>query len=232
MRVLALNGSPRGSHGQTHQFLAPFIEGLQTAGADVDLQEVRRLDVRPCAGCFRCWLGDGACAIADDMAGLLARVAVCETLVLATPLYVDHIPGPLKTVLDRLLPLALPRIELVDGHCRHPRRQTFAGLRRLVLVAVCGFYELDNFDATVAWVEAVCRNLQCEFAGRLLRPHVHFFTRMPAEAPPRRRMTEALQRAGHELASTGRVTLETETAVSAPLVSLETFLEAVNAAWQ
>ncbi|NPV46967.1 MAG: flavodoxin family protein [Armatimonadetes bacterium] len=233
MRVLALNGSPRGSHGNTHQFLAPFLEGLQTAGAAVDRQEVRRLNVRPCTGCFRCWLGDGSCAVTDDdMAELLRRVAESETLVLATPIYVDHVPGPLKTVVDRFLPLAVPRIELVDGHCRHPRREPLAGLKRVVLVSVCGFYELDNFYPTVAWVQAMCRNLQCEFAGSLLRPHVHFFTSTPAEAPPRQAVTEALRRAGQELVSSGRVTLETETAVAAPLVSLETFLEAANASWK
>src|SRR5690606_27657365 len=106
-------------------------------GAEVQVQEIRRLHIRPCTGCFRCWLGDGTCAITDDdMTGLLSRVAEAETLVLAAPVYVDHIPGPLKTVLDRFLPLALPRIELVDGHCRHPRREPITGLRRLVLVSV------------------------------------------------------------------------------------------------
>mgnify|MGYP005834602521 CR=1 FL=1 len=231
MRVLALNGSPRGSHGNTHRFLAPFVEGLQAAGAQVDLQEIRSLNVRPCTGCFRCWRGDGTCVLADDMTALLAQVVASDTLVLATPLYVDHIPGPLKTIVDRFLPLALPRIELVDGHCRHPRREPLDGLRRVVLVSVCGFYELDNFDVSVAWVQAMCRNLQCEFVGKLLRPHVHFFTSMPAPALSRRAVTQALRQAGKELATTGRVTPQTEVAVAAPLVSPESFVEAANANW-
>jgi hypothetical protein len=232
MRVLALNGSPRGSHGNTHQLLAPFLDGLREAGAEVDLQQVRRLHVRPCTGCFRCWQGDGQCAIQDDdMVWLLPRIAACETLVIAAPLYVDHIPGPMKTVLDRVIPLLRPRIDLVDGHCRHPRRDSARSLQRVVLVSVCGFHELDNFTVTVAWAQAMCRNLQCDFAGKLLRPHAYALAAMPAEAPLRQAVTEALRQAGRELVHTGRIPPELENAVAAPLVPLDAFVEAANASW-
>jgi hypothetical protein len=37
MKVLVLNGSPRGERGATAGVLTPFVEGMRDAGADVEV---------------------------------------------------------------------------------------------------------------------------------------------------------------------------------------------------
>jgi len=233
MSVLILNGSPQGARGNTGAVLEPFRAGLKAAGAVVEEVAVSALQVRPCRGCFACWRGGGQCPQdEDDMGWLRPKLAASETLVLATPLYVDHLPGPVKTVFDRTIPLAAPRLELVAGHCRHPRRRAEEAVRRVALLSVCGFYERDNFDVLVAWTQALCRNLQCDFAGALLRPHAYAFTSLPRLAPPKARVWKALQQAGHELATTGRISATTQDAVAAELLGRELYLRLANRSWR
>lgn len=233
MRVLVLNGSPQANAGNTGLVLEPFLQGLHEAGAEVEVVQVSDLDVRPCRGCFQCWRSGGLCPRdEDDMGWLRPKIAACDSLVLATPLYVDHLPGPLKTVLDRAIPLAQPRIEVSDGHCRHPRRDPDGALRRVALLAVCGFYERDNFDVLVAWTQALCRNLHCDFAGALLRPHAYAFAGMPRLAPPKGRVWKALRQAGQELATHGEISAATQEAVAAELLSRELYLRLANRSWK
>ena len=95
-----------------------------------------------------------------------------EVIVLATPLYVDGMSGSLKTLIDRLIPHSSPFIELRDSHCGHPLREGQGNKEgQVMLVSNCGFWERDNFEPLVAHVKAICKNMDREFAGALLRPH-------------------------------------------------------------
>ena len=68
IKVVAINGSPRMEKGNTAMILAPFIQGMTDAGADVELFYARRLNVKPCTGEMDCWYGKpGECIHKDDM---------------------------------------------------------------------------------------------------------------------------------------------------------------------
>jgi multimeric flavodoxin WrbA len=229
MKILALNGSPNKTNGNTHLTLQPFLDGAAEAGAEIETVYVHDLNVEPCRGCFGCWSEKDECVIRDDMDELRPKMGACDVLALAAPLYVDHIPGPTKTVLDRSIPLVQPAIELRDGHCRHPWKEAVSGLKSIVLVSVCGFWELDNFHILVDWANAWGRNMGVSLAGALLRPHAYSYKYMPDEVPAKQAVTDALARAGRELVEKGRISPETENAIAAPLVSLEQYLEHVNA---
>ena len=171
MKVVAINGSPKMDKGNTALVLGPFIEGMREAGAEVELFYTKKLDINPCQGDFICWQKTpGKCFQQDDMAMLLPKLAQADAIVLATPLYVDGVSGPVKNLLDRILPLGEPFFELRDGHCRHPLRVEHKN-GQLVFVSTCGFWEMDNFDALLVHMRAVSKNTGREFAGALLRPH-------------------------------------------------------------
>ncbi len=149
MRILALNSSPKKDGGATASILGPFLDGAREAGAEVELVYVADLNVKPCLGCFTCWLKTpGRCVHTDDMAGVLEKVLWADVLVLGTPLYVDGMTGTMKMVVDRFLPLVEPYVEVADGRTRHPARR---GRRdsQVVLVSVSGFPEIENFDPLV-----------------------------------------------------------------------------------
>jgi len=149
MKVLAFNCSPNMEKSNTALILNPFLEGMKEEGAEVELFYVRRLKINPCLGEFSCWFKTpGECIHDDDMKILYPKIKEADIIVFGTPVYVDGMPGPMKNLIDRLIPLLQPYIEIRDGHCRHPRRE---GQKRakLVLVANCGFWEMDNFNPLV-----------------------------------------------------------------------------------
>jgi multimeric flavodoxin WrbA len=149
MKVVVINGSPLGENGNTAVILNPFVEGMRAAGAEASVFLTHTMTVNPCRGEYSYWFGTpGQCFQKDDMEPLLAKLHEAEGFVLATPLYVDGMTGPLKMVVDRMIPLGDPKIEYREDHCRHPGRTHVEG-RKMVLVSNCGFWELDNFDALV-----------------------------------------------------------------------------------
>src|SRR5512146_583672 len=171
MKVLALNSSPKMDKGNTALVLTPFLEGMRAAGAEVELFYSAQLTISPCQGEFNCWLkSPGKCYQEDDMQMLHERLREASVWVFATPVYVWGVAGPMKNVMDRLIPLIEPTISMRHGHCSHPIRQKGAP-PKIVLVCNCGFWEMDNFDPLLVQFKAMCDIIGFEFAGALLRPH-------------------------------------------------------------
>lgn len=232
MKVIAINASPKMDKGNTAIILGPFLEGLRGAGAEVELFYTRNLDIVPCQGDYACWVATpGVCFQKDDMEMLLPKLAHADIWVFATPLYVDGLPGPLKNLIDRAIPLLQPFFELRDGHSRHPLRD---GVKRgrLVLVASCGFWEIDNFDALLVHLRAMCENMNREFAGALLRPHSRALALMLEKGEPVDDMLDAARQAGRQLIQEGRMSSQTLDVISRPLLPVEAFVDAGNKRFQ
>jgi len=157
---------------------------MREAGAEVELFYTKKLKINPCTGEFDCWLKNpGKGYQDDDMNMLYPKLREADILVFATPVYVDGIPGPMKNLMDRLLPLLQPFVELRNGHCRHPLREgTEYG--KVVLVSNCGFWEMNNFDPLLVHMKAFCKNASRQFAGAVLRPHGPELRRMIKKGLP------------------------------------------------
>lgn len=244
MKVLAFNSSPRMEGGNTALILNPLLGGMREAGAEVELIYTLKLKINPCLGEFNCWLKTpGRCFQKDDMQELIPKINDADVLVLATPVYVDGMTGPLKTLLDRMIPLLQPLFELKDGHrhhplfelrdghCRHPRRWGCGGCK-VVLVANCGFWEMDNFDPLVTHVKAFCKNAGSEFAGALLRPHGGGLRAMLEADLPMQDVFDAARDAGRQLIREGRMSDETLAVVSRDLIPLEVYVQVANQKFQ
>ncbi|MBN1343560.1 MAG: flavodoxin family protein [Phycisphaerae bacterium] len=228
MRILAFNASPRKASGNTHRILSPFLEGAAEAGASIETVMARDLTVKPCTACMSCWFRTpGQCVQDDDMAEVLAKLRRADVMVLATPVYVDGMVGTLKVILDRMIPLIHPEMELRDGHMRHPPVE---GRTRpkIVLVSVCGLHEMDNFDPLVAHVQAICRNMGGEYVGALLRPHAHGMEALEKFGMPATHVLDACREAGRELVVDGTIRAETLARVSETLMPLDMYLNGAN----
>jgi multimeric flavodoxin WrbA len=227
-KVLAINSSPNMANGNTARILNPFIDGMKEAGADVELFYLKKMKIRPCLGCLKCWTKTpGECIISDDMDGMLPKIKEADIMVFATPLYWDGVSGLMKMFMDRMTPLGEPFIEIIDGRSRHPVREGFAH-GKLVLVSTCGFFEEINFEPMLIHMKAAAFNLRREFAGALLRPNA--MSIKPAEHfnIPLDDIYEAAKVAGVELIENGKMSEETIAAVGREFISLEQFAENAN----
>lgn len=145
MNVLIINGSPKGAKSNTRQLTAAFLEGMQESGEDIETREVevRKLDIRPCLGCFSCWNSTpGQCCIHDDMAGVIEAMLWADVTVWSFPLYYFSVPGPLKNLIDRQLPMVLPFMAADGGETgsgSHPARYDMHD-KKTVVISTCGFY--------------------------------------------------------------------------------------------
>lgn len=103
MKVLVLNGSPKGERSNTYRLTSAFLEGLrQVQQTEVEVLEVGKLHLLPCRGCFACWSKTpGKCVLQDDMAGVIERLLAADVLIWSFPLYYFGIPGQLKLLIDR-----------------------------------------------------------------------------------------------------------------------------------
>ncbi|PAV12481.1 iron-sulfur protein [Methanosarcina spelaei] len=232
MKVLAINSSPRMDKGNTALILNPFLEGMKEEGADVELFYTRKLNIHPCTGEFNCWLKTpGKCLHNDDMNLLYPRIDAADVIVFATPVYVDGVTGPMKNLMDRIIPLVQPFFELRDDHCRHPGRGE-AKARKLVLVSNCGFWEKDNFDPLIVHMKAICKNLSAEFSGALLRPHGEAIAGMLEMGAPIGDIFEAAKEAGRQLAKEQKISQETLDIVSRELLPKDMYIQIVNQYFQ
>ncbi len=162
MNILVLNGSPKGEKSNTYRLTKAFLEGIRESGGSVETREmaVSRLNIRPCLGCFACWdKTPGKCCIADDMGQVLENMLWADVTVWSFPLYFFSVPGPLKNLMDRQLPLSLPFMTEDGGDTgsgSHPARYDMTG-KRTVVISTCGFYTAQgNYDGVCSLFDHIC----------------------------------------------------------------------------
>lgn len=105
-KILILNGSPR-PKGNTAILCEAFMEGAKSAGHEVDLIDLRKLEVKGCIGCMQGGKDPASpCVIKDGMDKIYPLYEKADIVVLASPLYYWSISGQLKTAFDRLFAVA------------------------------------------------------------------------------------------------------------------------------
>lgn len=153
MKILVINGSPKGEKSNSFQVAKAFLKGINegNAGNEVEICHLSDKKIGHCLGCFGCWKKTpGICVLKDDMAQILKRVIEADLILYSFPLYYFSLPGLLKNYFDRLLPLALPFMEENTsgiGHGAHAARYDLSK-QKIVAISTCGFYTAEgNYEA-------------------------------------------------------------------------------------
>lgn len=165
MNILLINGSPKVKRSNSLQLAQAFVDGLsEAAERKIQKTEVRRMDVysmniEPCRGCFTCWSKTpGQCIIKDDMDEVIQAQLWADVILFCFPLYYYSVPGGLKNLIDRQLPMGLP--EMRDrsdgvGNGGHPSRYDMSR-KRFVLISTCGLYTAENnYDSVTAMFDLI-----------------------------------------------------------------------------
>ena len=98
MKVLLINGTKR--RQTTYNVAKKFISKL---GENVELEELFLPDAMPkfCTGCGTCFLLDEKkCPHYEYTKEILSKILWCDIIVFASPVYVYHTTGQIKTLLD------------------------------------------------------------------------------------------------------------------------------------
>lgn len=103
-RILTILGSPHDKKSNTRAFVEDFVEDLQQAGLDLehDVISLGRKTVKPCIGCWNCTKNKPCPLAADDLAEIKQAMIDCDMLILASPVYTNHVTAQMKAFCDRL----------------------------------------------------------------------------------------------------------------------------------
>ena len=227
MNILILNGSPNLDKGTTGTITKTLEKGLNKTNPTITTKYAYKLNVNPCQGCLSCWSKTpGQCIHKDDVENLLPLVADSDILILATPVYVDGMTGPLKTLLDRFIPLIKGRVELRDDHMRHLVRDNVKR-GKIVLVSSSGFAEMDNFGPLVSHVKALSKNLGRDYVGEVLVPSAWYYK---YDEDILGKALALIESAGEELVVNGKISNDISDKIGS-LVSREKVVEALNSVY-
>ena len=195
--------------------LKPFMNGMEQAGAQVNLLYAKQLDVHPCIGDFSCWYKNpGKCHINDIMQSVYPKLKEADVLVLGIPVYFP-LPGAMQNFLNRLMPLANPILKYRNGHTQI-RFHDDVKIKKIILVSVCGWWEKGNFDTITRIAEEICQKVSIDFSGSVLRPHADLLSEEKDKA---KEIFEALRKVGFSLIKDGVLPESLLEIVAQPLIS-------------
>lgn len=227
MKVLLLNGSPRGKYSNSLKLTYSFLEGMKSIDGSIEVTEITidDLQVESCRGCFGCWWGKnpGKCVLSDDMEKLLPEIIGADVIVWSFPLYYYNVPGKMKTVIDRQLPTILPNMEKDAEFGGHPSRYDFSRQKQ-VLISTCGFYTAEgNYNSVTAMFDHMYGkgNYETVFTGE-----GGLFNNEQAK-PVTDAYLAKVFKAGKEYAS-GGITEETRESLREAIIPRESYEGAVN----
>nr|WP_231505087.1 flavodoxin family protein [Collinsella aerofaciens] len=164
MNILAINGSPKGRRSNTWRLASAFLGGIaaQEESAHeqtpaIETLNVSDLDIKPCLGCFSCWSKTpGTCRIHDDMRAVIEKILRADIIIWSFPLYYFGLPGPLKNLIDRQLPMSLPFMSAGTESGGHPSRHDMSG-KRTAVISTCGFYTAKgNYNGVTDLFDRLC----------------------------------------------------------------------------
>ena len=236
MNILLINGSPKGKRSNSLRLANSFIEGFKEgykskneAIISIDEMHVASMNVGACKGCFACWQKTpGVCCINDDMQTVIGKMLKADIVVWSFPLYYFSVPGILKNVIDRQLPMSLPFMSTKDdGYGSHDCRYDMEG-KRHVLISTCGFYSAEgNYDSVLRMFDHFLGkgHYTTIFCGQGELFRVKELSKRTDE------YLATVKSAGAEYAITGKISEKTEVTLHTLLYPRDVFESMADASW-
>lgn len=232
MNVLVINGSPRGADSNTYRLTSAFLDGMKQEIQNIQTKEllISRMNIKPCLGCFSCWSRTpGQCCIQDDMRQVIQDLLWADIAIWSFPLYYFTVPGPLKNLIDRQLPMLLPFMEEKEGQVgngNHPSRYDMSR-KRTVVISTCGFYTAEgNYDGIYSLFDHLRGrgNYTTVFCGQ------GELFRVPELSARTKEYLSYVKSAGREYAG-GGISGQTKELLDQLLLPKETFEACADASW-
>jgi putative NADPH-quinone reductase len=151
MNAVILNGGPDNERGAACRAIRDAAAAeFRSSGWFVRTFELEGMTIKPCVGCFACWLKHpGTCAIRDDAEEYVKAFVASDAVVWISPVTFGGMSSALKKALDRTIPSILPFFVKTRGEIHHPQR--YEKRRRLLA--------FGTLPAPDAEAESIFRNL-------------------------------------------------------------------------
>lgn len=231
MKVLVINGSPKGERSNTMWLTRAFVDGFPDT-AEVKYITLREKDIHPCMGCFSCWTKTpGQCAVKDDMQEIYQDILEADIIIESFPLYFAGMPSRMRMMTERCL-LFTKRYEGSPEDTFHSileMEEHSLKDKKLVVISSCGYVSMDTmFEGLLKEYDLICgegnfTSILCA-QGELL------------QAGSRTRQVvnylEEVKQAGREYYANGQISEERSQSLMKQMVSPRTFEVLIKRYWQ
>jgi multimeric flavodoxin WrbA len=156
MKAIFLKGSPAGGQDPlSNRAAAAVMTALKAGSWQVKAFALAGMNIKPCRGCFSCWVKTpGICIIKDDgQEPILRAWAEADLIAMLTPVTFGGYAPELKKALDRIIPVLSPFFMQLRGETHHPQR--YPRSRRLLAI---GTLKQEDADSESIFRRLVGRN--------------------------------------------------------------------------
>lgn len=122
MKQLILNAIP--DNVVYHDYESKLEQDvLNNTEHQIEYFRLRDMKIGHCTGCWNCWWKTpGLCAIKDEHEQILSRFPHVDRVIFVSPVIMGYETAMLKTCKDRIVPTAMPYIEIYKGEMHHVQR--------------------------------------------------------------------------------------------------------------
>ncbi len=235
MKILAINGSHRGEKGYTQFLINKLFDGAMRAGANCEVVVLAKHKVNQCLGCRICQRpGHYLKCIyeeKDEVAGIFEKMRNADMIIYATPIYIFNMSGLMKIFLDRISSTAdSAKLALTESGLFFHQidRQLIA--KPFVLITTQDNLENETSDNVINYFKTFSRFLDAPIAGIIRRKSGGLVGhgRDPGKEncyPVIREVYKAIETAGYEVATQGRISSGTSRKASAGIVAIPKLIE-------
>lgn len=108
-KIVLIGGSPR-EGANSDQVIREAEQVITDAGGEAEIFTIREKKFGYCMACDSCKNGKAECVQKDDASYIIEKLKHCDGILLASPVYFGHIPGTVKTLIDRFYVLFQPKL--------------------------------------------------------------------------------------------------------------------------
>ncbi|NPD88406.1 MAG: flavodoxin family protein [Asgard group archaeon] len=161
MSYLILNGMYKDDSfiPKINELVSKELVKRDVKGETIDLHKNA---IKPCLGCFKCWIQTPGVCIIDDYAREVAKKMIqADNLIYLTPVHFGGYSSELKKALDRSICLMLPFFRVYKEEIHHETRYD-----KYPNLIVIGTLEEPNLKQEEIFSELVERNVLNNFAPK------------------------------------------------------------------
>jgi putative NADPH-quinone reductase len=181
MKIVVINGSPKGKDGNTNVLVNAFLKGANNAGAKSVNIYISEKRIEHCMGCHICWTkGPGQCVISDDVLSVLMEMGDADVIAFSSPVYFENISGMLKTFMDRMTMIGGPQQQKSIEEEKDLKSSNVQG-PKLMMISSCGHLDESEFSVTSHWINRIAEKMHMELVGEIYFSSGKYLKETPEE---------------------------------------------------
>ena len=241
MKIIAINGSHRGTMGYTHFLIEKLFEGAKKEGAECEEITLAKLKINICKGCVVCHTEKHLLKCIyeddDDVAMIFEKMREAEIIIYATPIYIFNMSGLMKVFIDRINATGNCnefRISESGLFFHHVSKEIYS--KPFVTLICCDNFENEISESVVSYFKTFSKFMDAPQVGTIIRRSGKLTghgknSEKEKEYPKILESYQAIENAGKELATFGKISKLTQKKASQDIIPVPFFSILKNFKW-